>query len=98
MRTNLLMLVLLCCVGCHPLAPPITDNMVGATGADEDNHRVKVRRIDVIEDWTAYQNRRGIYVITDTKTGKEYIGVSGIGITETGTHSAGKNSTAGDER
>ena len=48
--------------------------------------RVQVRRLSVIEDTIAYGDRRGVYLITDTKTGREYIGVSGVGITETGSH------------
>lgn len=78
-------------VGCVP-SPTHTMDIGVAT-----DHRIKVVRIDVIEDWTAYQSRRGIYVITDSKTGKEYIGVSGVGITETGSHQSGKTLNS-DER
>lgn len=35
-------------------------------------------------------NYRTTYLITDTKTGKEFIGVSGVGIAETGTHLVGR--------
>lgn len=59
--------------------------------------RVNVTRIGVIEDSLAYDSRRGIYLIEDTKTGKEYIGVSGIGISELGQHQAGKTIIS-DER
>jgi hypothetical protein len=62
-----------------------------------DNQRFQVTRVGVIEDNLAYQNRRGIYIIRDTKTEQEYIGVSGIGISEMGNHSSGKTSIA-DER
>lgn len=51
--------------------------------------RLHYRRIDLL--------RLANYIITDTKTGTEYIGVSGIGITETGSHQAGKARVA-DER
>lgn len=52
--------------------------------------RFKVERVAVIEDDLAYHDRRGIYLIKDTKTGQEFIGVSGIGVSELGTHAAGK--------
>ncbi len=61
------------------------------------SHRINVKMVDTIEDGLAYGNRRGIYIITDTETGKEYIGISGVGISETGSHSSGK-STHSDER
>ncbi len=41
-----------------------------------------VRRVGVFEDNFAYQGKRGVYEITDEKTKKKYLGVSGIGITE----------------
>lgn len=59
--------------------------------------RVEVIRIGVFADDLAYGNRRGIYLIKDALTGKEYIGLSGIGIAEMGSHSTGKN-TMRDER
>lgn len=61
------------------------------------NGDVQVTRIGVIKDNIAYGDIRGIYRIVDTKTGKEFIGVSGVGIAETGSHSTGKTSTT-DER
>ena len=48
-------------------------------------------------DESAYGNVRGVYILKDRVTGKEYIGVSGIGISERGSHSAGKT-TVSDER
>ncbi len=74
---------------------PATDAM---PAAEHSTGRVKVERIGVIGDSVAYQNRRGIYLVTDTKTGTEYIGVSGVGITETGTHPCGKGCVRRDER
>lgn len=62
-----------------------------------DAPRVKVTRIGVFRDDLAYGNKRGVYVITDTATGKEYIGISGVGISETGDHQVGKGRNA-DER
>lgn len=60
--------------------------------------RVTVTRIGVFADDTAYNSRRGVYVIKDSTTGKEYIGVSGIGISETGSHVCGKGCISSDER
>jgi hypothetical protein len=63
----------------------------------QDNQRYEVKRVAVFRDTIAYDDVRGIYEITDKETGKTYIGVSGIGITEKGSHSAGKT-VVGDER
>ncbi len=63
--------------------------------------RITVTRIGIIDDPLAYGDRRGVYIITDTKTGMEYIGVSGIGISELGSHSRSTGKGAiivGDER
>ena len=67
----------------------------------KDNARATVTRIGVFEDDLAYKSKRGVYLIRDEKTGKEYLGVSGIGISELGSHSqmAGKvMTTRQDER
>ncbi len=58
---------------------------------------IKVTRVGVFEDQLAYGGKRGIYRIVDSKTGKEYIGISGVGISENGSHSSGKSSMS-DER
>lgn len=59
--------------------------------------RVVVERVDVVADSLAYGEKRGVYVIIDTQTGREFIGVSGVGIAETGQHQSGKTQ-ARDER
>lgn len=59
--------------------------------------RFTVTRVGVFRDTIAYENVRGIYVVTDNQTGTEYVGISGVGIAETGRHSAGKTSVE-DER
>lgn len=61
------------------------------------NGRFKVERVGVFKDTLAYDSRRGLYVITDTKTGQEFLGVSGIGISELGSHQSGKSKLS-DER
>lgn len=65
--------------------------------AATDDQRVEVTRVGVFKDEIAYNDVRGVYVIRDKKTGREFIGVSGVGIAETGSHMAGKTIIA-DER
>lgn len=48
-------------------------------------------------DDDAYSQVRSVYVLKDKTTGKEYIGVSGIGISERGSHTSGKSAIQ-DER
>lgn len=62
------------------------------------SQRFVVVRQQVFNDDLAYGGERGVYVVTDTLTGKEYFGVSGVGISELGNHSSGKNSSSPDER
>ena len=50
------------------------------------NGRVSIQRIMVFEDDIAYGDKRGIYIIRDHVTNKEFIGVSGIGISDIGAH------------
>lgn len=56
----------------------------------ENKLRVEITRISVFYDDLAYDGKRGVYLIKDKDTGKEFIGVSGIGISELGSHSSGK--------
>lgn len=85
-------LLLISCVALAACAPDANQDM-----PTYNNNRVHVQRIGVIEDSVAYDNRRGIYVVTDAKTGKEFVGISGVGIVETGQHMQGKTSVE-DER
>jgi hypothetical protein len=67
----------------------------------EAESRVAVTRIDVIKDDIAYEGKRGVYVIRDNTSGQEFIGISGIGISELGSHTvqSGKSRrTVEDER
>lgn len=68
--------------GAQPVTPP---------------QRVVVTRIGIFNDQLAYGDYRGVYIIKDTQTGTEFIGVSGVGIAETGSHRNGKVSVS-DER
>jgi hypothetical protein len=83
--------------GCGPEPDMIMQKQSGNQPAIQNSNRVTVTRIGVFADDAAYNSRRGIYIITDNKTGQEFIGISGVGISETGSHSSGK-SRVSDER
>lgn len=67
-------------VGC--MRPP--ERTESFSTDNTQNDRIKIERVGIINDQLAYHSQRGVYIITDTKTGKEYIGVSGIGISDVG--------------
>jgi hypothetical protein len=48
--------------------------------------RFEVRLVQRISDKLAYGGQRGVYVIVDRATGQEFVGVSGVGITQLGVH------------
>jgi len=48
--------------------------------------RFEVRLVQRVSDKIAYGQQRGVYVIVDRTTGKEFVGVSGVGIAELGLH------------
>lgn len=78
--------------GCQPEATmPMIEHTATPTqpGAFADN-RFKVELVGTFKDRLAYDGQRGIYIITDTKTGQELVGLSGIGISELGSHKSGK--------
>jgi secreted trypsin-like serine protease len=76
--------------GCGPDPDMVMQTQSANQTNVQTSGRVTVTRIGVFRDDAAYNSTRGIYIITDTNTGQEYIGVSGIGISEMGSHSAGK--------
>lgn len=53
---------------------------------DTANRRFEIERVGVFRDDLAYNDKRGIYVIRDQHTGREYLGISGVGISELGSH------------
>lgn len=65
--------------------------------AENQPGRFIVSRVQIIRDELAYNNKRGVYTIKDSVTGKEYVGLSGVGIAELGSHQSGKTTTT-DER
>lgn len=65
--------------------------------SSSDTQRFSIVHVSTFVDWLAYNSKRGIYIITDSYTGKEYVGVSGVGISELGSHQAGRTNIT-DER
>ena len=48
--------------------------------------RIEVTRLGIVDDYLAYNQARGTYLIHDNVTGLDYIGVSGIGIVKVGSN------------
>lgn len=90
MKKSLLYLLLFPCLILSCSVPADTPMNEKSPSAVKSTGRFEITRIGVFEDDLAYDARRGIYIIKDIETGKEYFGVSGIGITEIGSHSTGK--------
>ncbi|EBL0533864.1 hypothetical protein OWX90_002160 [Salmonella enterica] len=62
--------------------PSRIDASVGA-----DAGRFSVTQVAKFYDSDAYGNNRKIFLIRDKQTNREFVGVSGVGISEVGTHS-----------
>ncbi len=87
--------------GCDQGPESARTDMHVSTQLSGDGNRVSVTRLSKFRDDIAYGNERGVYLIHDNQTGKEFIGISGIGITEMSSHTyqCGKSRcTTGDER
>jgi len=69
----------LCSCSSQPAAPtiPVQESTLATDG------RITVKRVATFRDRFAFNGEREILIITDTKTGKEFIGISGVGVTET---------------
>jgi len=96
--------ILLC--GCSPddtyydqveKAKDVNDSSNTHYASNEKPKRFRVERLSIFHDSLAYDGKRGVYLITENKTGKEFVGISGVGISTLGSHSDGKISY-GDER
>ncbi|WP_336654442.1 hypothetical protein [Leclercia adecarboxylata] len=66
---------------------PAKFTMAVSSQLSSDADRIKVTKMSEFRDGLAYDNWRGVYLIQDKQTGREYIGISGIGISEVGSHS-----------
>lgn len=78
--------VLLACIALCGCDEESADTKLTIESPSENKSRVQVKRVGVFKDDLAYGQRRGIYVIEDTATGQTFVGVSGVGIAETGSH------------
>lgn len=93
------LLMALAAAGCgRKVTMPMAESTAGPLEQQNDGgaqQRFSVELKGVFRDTLAYGDRRGIYVIKDRESGREYVGVSGIGISELGSHtySCGKNTT-----
>jgi len=70
-------------------------------GVVTHSDRFEIKKVGKFYDDSAYQGSRCIYVLTDKQSGKEYVGISGIGISELGSHAVGNGKTVNtipDER
>ncbi|MCX8976534.1 hypothetical protein NLN92_00710 [Citrobacter portucalensis] len=52
-----------------------------------DAGRFSVTQVAKFDDSDAYWGNRKIFLIRDKQTSREFVGVSGVGISEVGTHS-----------
>lgn len=93
MQRTLMIMAALTLAACSPepdMEMQTRQRLAAPAAPVPDGDRVKVERIGVFKDDLAYNERRGVYVIRDKATGREFIGVSGVGIAETGSHQSGK--------
>lgn len=92
MKYAIASVVLLVLLGCdHPedngkTYPPTINRSTSA-----DGERVKIVYKQDFYDTTAYGGGRTIIVVKDSVTGKEFLGVSGMGVVELGAHQVGKS-------
>ena len=75
----------------------VDDRPASLDAATWESGRFKVERLAVLGDKLAYNGVRSLYRITDTQTGQEWVGLSGVGVSELGQHAVGKTNVA-DER
>lgn len=68
-------LLIIC--GCSPEATHELNSKI--------NQRFSIDMVAVFKDPLAYGNKRAVYILKDKETNKEYIGISGIGISEVST-------------
>lgn len=69
-----------------PIAPQQIKSM---SELPPTSQRFMVEFAGTFRDDAAYDNKRRIYILTDKKTNRQYLGVSGVGISEIGATSDG---------
>lgn len=100
-------IITLCClISLAACEPDTTPSVIHHERAAEEqanysvlpkDARFDLRLVQSFRDGQAYTNYRTVYILKDKKTGMEYVGISGIGISELGSHNSGKTSET-DER
>jgi hypothetical protein len=80
------------------LRAPVAVPQAAPAAAPAPVMRFTLARAQIVKDELAYGRERGVYILKDNETGREYIGVSGIGITEIGRHNCGKGCTKEHEQ
>lgn len=78
-----------------PAKAPVISVTEGSPEA-QDSVRFKVHKEAEFFDATAWNGTRRIYTIKDEQTGKTYLGVTGVGISEVGVHQEERTSTTAD--
>jgi hypothetical protein len=63
----------------------------------DNGGQFEVKIVGEFYDRFAYNSYRRIYLMVDRRSGREYVGISGVGISEVGSHPSGKT-TQQDER
>lgn len=81
-----LLVALFMLTACDRGPEPAKSTMAVSSQLSSDADRIKVTKMSEFRDTLAYDNWRGVYLIQDQQTGEEYIGISGIGISEVGSH------------
>jgi hypothetical protein len=79
-------------LGCEPPKP------VSHTLAQSADSRFSVTLAGEFYDNIAYGSKRGIYVLRDSETGRDYVGISGVGIAEISSHSESNGKTSSQKR
>ncbi|KMV67779.1 hypothetical protein WB66_11035 [bacteria symbiont BFo1 of Frankliniella occidentalis] len=88
MKIKLLaVMTILVLVGCDRWPEPAKSEMGLASQLSADADRITVTKLSEFKDDLAYNDWRGVYLVKDKQTGKEWVGISGIGISEVGSHS-----------
>lgn len=101
MRFLLLLSIVVLAAACDSVEPDMEMGVQSEPpnpNAAESLKRFKITRVGVFKDDLAYGGKRGVYQIRDVHTGKEWVGVSGVGISQLGCHDDGNDGTDTDER
>lgn len=79
------------CASCEKRVPnAVVPMTIAPLPVESTNYaRFSVVRVGVFQDDLAYDRRRAVYLLQDTKTRREWIGISGVGLSELGEHGKG---------